>query len=150
MVVRTLGEEPTRLTQEPGEGFVGIEDLQTRDVSDLVQKASSVIDRNNDRNSCLGTGDLVIFAICRRLVNDSRSLSRCDIVGHQNPPSVGHVPLVAIGVVVKNSAVMNSTEFGPGELPGDRRTRLGRILIPQLFAVVANGVQSQQVLLARL
>ena len=108
MVIGSLGEEPARLLEQLGQRLISLKDLHTRDVADLLEEPSRIVDRNNHRNPDFLAGYLVVLTIGRCLVDNSCSFAGGNIVSHHNAPGVFHAPCFDIRVVIKNAGVGDS------------------------------------------
>ena len=107
MVVGALGKKPARIPQQLGQWLVGIKNLKPCHIADLGKELPGIIHRDDDGDASRLTGQLVVLAISRSLVNNSGALARGDIVGNEDAPSISHIPGFDIGVVVKNPLVFD-------------------------------------------
>ena len=145
MVIGALGKQAPTGAQQCGESFVRLEHLNTRHVGDLVKESTSIVHRNDDRDSRLCAGDLVVLAIGRCLVDNPCSLTRGDILRDKNLPGVLHAPGLTVGVVIKNLGVFDAAKVRALNASGDRRDRIRDLGVSEFLAVVADGVLGHQV-----
>ena len=149
MLVAGLAQEAPVGLQDAGDRLVGVEDLQAGDVlqrrlREHGQELAALVHGEDHGDAVFLADLLVIFAVGRCLVDNTRTVGGGDVVGRDNPPRVLRPPLLRVGVDVPQRCVAD-----PGQVltlvdGGDRRAGGVGVVVAQVLGVRADQVLGEE------
>ncbi len=147
--VAGLLDQPPGLLHDARDGLVGVERLHADDLGEVA--AGEDVEEPRPRVDGEHHGDpggladrLVLLTVGGCLVDEARAVSRGDIVGDEESPSVLSPPLLRVGEGVPQGLVGDVGQVGAAEGAGHGVGGGSRVVVPEILGVVAQQIGGEQ------